>query len=943
MRRILVTAAVVLVAASALWFTGCGETTAPRLGPLSPLVVSGDGQQGVVGSALSQPLVIKATDSRGRAIKSLLVEFRVTSGGGSAAPPSASTNNQGLAQATWTLGTSTAVAQRLEARAAATNELLGAFTATALAGPATRMIVSAGDSQTAPRLTPVPTAPAVLVTDRYDNPIPAASVTFAILDGGGSVAGSPAVSAASGIASVGSWTLGSALGTNHLVASASGVNPVTFTATATLGTGARMAVHAGNNQITQVGTAVAVPPAVRITDASGNPIQGVRPTWAGVQGGGAFASGTPTSGADGVSALGYWTPCCTRGTYIIRATVPDVVDTVYFTATGTAGSPGIIAVHAGDGQSATTSTAVAIPPAVVVKDTFNNPVPGVAVHFAVTPGNGGVSGNPATTDTNGIGRVGSWTLGPTPGSNALTATVAGLNATVTFAATATPRPASPTRTTVTAVPGAITASAGTSVSTVTVTARDDNGVPISGASVVLTASGSGNTLTQPAGTTDQGGTATGPLSSTRAGSKIVSATVGGVAITQTATVTVTAGTAATIAALRGDNQTAGAGTPVSTVPTVIVSDAFDNFVPGVTVSFAVTAGGGRVSGTNPVVTNSGGQAAIGAWTLGEAAGINTLTATAEGSGIAGNPVTFTATGVGEFWTRMAYLPTPRMNLAAAAVNGTLYALGGWNSPGTLATVEAYDPATNTWTARTPMPAPRSDFGVGVVNGVVYAVGGVSGGTVGTVEAYDPSTDTWTAKAPLPTPRYDLAVAVVGGILYAMGGFHEAPVCDPAYLGSPCYEALATVEAYDPATDTWTTKAPMPTPRLMFGAATVNGIIYAVGGQEPGVNSWLATVEAYDPAADSWTTKAPMPTPRFGHGVGVIDGILYAAGGEVPNAGTAVNEAYDPVSDTWTTKVPMLEWRREFGAAVLNGRLYAVGGSSSAASNWRLDIVDAYHP
>ncbi len=50
-----------------------------------------------------------------------------------------------------------------------------------------------------------------------------------------------------------------------------------------------------------------------------------------------------------------------------------------------------------------------------------------------------------------------------------------------------------------------------------------------------------------------------------------------------------------------------------------------------------------------------------------------------------------------------------------------------------------------------------------------------------------------------------------------------------------------------------------------------------------------------------------------------------------------------MSDTWTTKVPMLEWRREFGAAVLNGRLYAVGGSSSAASNWRLDIVDAYHP
>ncbi len=76
---------------------------------------------------------------------------------------------------------------------------------------------------------------------------------------------------------------------------------------------------------------------------------------------------------------------------------------------------------------------------------------------------------------------------------------------------------------------------------------------------------------------------------------------------------------------------------------------------------------------------------------------------------------------------------------------------------------------------------------------------------------------------------------------------------------------------------------------------------------------------------------------------MADGILYAVGGEVFNAATTVNEAYNPVTDRWSTKVPMLEWRRFFGAAVLNGRFYAVGGSSSAASNWRLDLVDAYKP
>jgi adhesin/invasin len=953
MGRPLLPASAALSLAALVLATCSRDTTAPAGSTLSFSVVSGDGQQGTVGTTLAQPLVIQATDTRGKPAKNLPVAFLVTSGGGSTAPASATTDNQGLAQTTWTLGTSTAVAQRLEARAVSTNALLGAFTATALAGPATRMVLSAGDSQRTTRGTPVPIAPAVLLTDQYDNPVPGASVTFSTPDGGGSVTGTPATSGANGIAAVGRWTLGAAVGTNHLVAMgspSSGLTPIIFTATATLEGGARMALHAGNNQTTRVNTAVPIPPSVRITDASGSPIQGVRPTFGFIQGGGSIGGITPASNADGVAAVGYWTLCCTRGTYILRATLADVVDTVYFTATGTAGAPATMAVQAGNSQSATTGTAVPIRPAVIVKDTFNNAVPRVDVTFVVTEGNGSVSGgNPATTDTNGIATVGSWTLGPTPGSNALAATVGGVNAAATFTATATPRPASSTRTTVTATPTAIIASTGTSATTVTVTARDASGLPIGGAAVVLTASGYGNTLTQPAGTTDANGVATGTLSSTGRGTKTVSATVGGVAITQTATVTVSAGPATTIAVLRGNNQTAGAGTPVFTPPAVIAGDAFNNSVPGVNVTFAVTAGGGSVSGTNPVITDAGGIAAIAGWTLGDQVGTNTLSATADGSAIAGNPVTFTATGVGEFWTRLAYLPTPRYFLAAGALNGTLYALGGSTPQGSgnLSTVEAYSPATNAWGPRTSMPTPRSSLAVGVVNDVLYAVGGWNPDptgttlTLATVEAYDPATDTWITKAPMPTPRAELAVAVANGILYAIGGAGEPTPCDsePWRL---CSHMLGTVEAYDPATDTWTARTSMPTPRIIFGAAAANGIVYAVGGQGSG-NSWLQTLEAYDPATDTWTTRAPMPTGRFGLGVGVIDGILYAVGGEVFNAATTVNEAYNPVTDRWSTKVPMLEWRRFFGAAVLNGRFYAVGGSSSAASNWRLDLVDAYKP
>src|SRR3989442_303568 len=58
---------------------------------------------------------------------------------------------------------------------------------------------------------------------------------------------------------------------------------------------------------------------------------------------------------------------------------------------------------------------------------------------------------------------------------------------------------------------------------------------------------------------------------------------------------------------------------------------------------------------------------------------------------------------------------------------------------------------------------------------------------------------------------------------------------------------------------------MPTPRSFLAAGVANGILHAVGGYY--FNS-LATLEAYDPVSDSWTTKASTPTARYGLGAGV---------------------------------------------------------------------------
>jgi hypothetical protein len=96
--------------------------------------------------------------------------------------------------------------------------------------PATNMILKAGTDQTVSSGTAVPVAPSVLVTDARGNSVTGVHVTFQVTSGGGSITGADAVSDASGIATVGSWKVGSAPGENWLTATSAGLtgSPIMF-------------------------------------------------------------------------------------------------------------------------------------------------------------------------------------------------------------------------------------------------------------------------------------------------------------------------------------------------------------------------------------------------------------------------------------------------------------------------------------------------------------------------------------------------------------------------------------------------------------------------------------------------------------------------------------------------------------------------------------------
>jgi hypothetical protein len=186
-------------------------------------------------------------------------------------------------------------------------------------------------------------------------------------------------------------------------------------------------------------------------------------------------------------------------------------------------------------------------------------------------------------------------------------------------------------------------------------------------------------------------------------------------------------------------------------------------------------------------------------------------------------------------------------------------------------------------------------------------------------------DSWVSKAPMHQARTGLGVAVVNDRIYAVGGstaIGSLPsVGGGAVLG---YNDLGghtgTNEEYDPASDTWTTKISMPTPRIVFATAVCQNKIYCIGGKTS--NGFTGVNEVYDPATDTWETKTPMPTARGWLTAGVVNGKIYLLGG---SRDSSLNEVYDTVTDSWTTKasMPFGTWGE---AVVVDDKIYVIGGS-----------------
>ena len=317
------------------------------------------------------------------------------------------------------------------------------------------------------------------------------------------------------------------------------------------------------------------------------------------------------------------------------------------------------------------------------------------------------------------------------------------------------------------------------------------------------------------------------------------------------------------------------------------------------------------------------------------------------------------------WTPASDIPEGANEVIGASVNGQVLVYGGQDSKqAAMGIFWRFDPASGQWSKLPSNPVPVHHAAAASIGSRMYVFGGFripdsgKGGWYPENKAwmFDLDKQVWTRLPDMPTPRGALAATVADGKIYVIGGAKiPANANIDALTGGSAVELLGTVEVFDTKTQTWTTRRSMPTPRNHMDASHVDGKVYVIGGRVGSCFSggWSTNIfmnEAYDIATDTWSTRAPMPTPRSGTASGVIDGRISVLGGEgwLDDFGGVfrTHEIYDPKTNVWTRAARMSKPRHGFAAAVVGRKLYAVSGVNNAGGAGTLSVIndnEVYEP
>ncbi|HEY3666817.1 MAG TPA: kelch repeat-containing protein [Polyangiaceae bacterium] len=202
------------------------------------------------------------------------------------------------------------------------------------------------------------------------------------------------------------------------------------------------------------------------------------------------------------------------------------------------------------------------------------------------------------------------------------------------------------------------------------------------------------------------------------------------------------------------------------------------------------------------------------------------------------------------------------------------------------------------------------------SGVLYTVGMTSSGS--TVEAYDPAANTWTQKA-----SFGPLAADVNGTLYA------------AFITG---DNSAMVSKFNPSTNSWTAVSTSPVAQGGYQMLSIGTKLYFITriGSPASSSPFTIGINVFDTATSTWSVKVGQfqgASEYQDTTAAVLNGKLYFVGGKpyvVAFAQARLIE-YDPNANTWTPKADLPLAIGRAGVTTVNGKLYAIGGYSGMST------------
>lgn len=297
------------------------------------------------------------------------------------------------------------------------------------------------------------------------------------------------------------------------------------------------------------------------------------------------------------------------------------------------------------------------------------------------------------------------------------------------------------------------------------------------------------------------------------------------------------------------------------------------------------------------------------------------------------------------WTTKAPMPTKRSDTSIGTFEDRVVIAGGCDGTqicpddlefcictGVSSRVEAYDPKANQWTTLPSMPQARFRHGAAVVGGDMYLIGGrdVNDSVIRSIDVFHSASNSWETLAPSSQwedAASDLVVVAVGTYIYAISGYTQD------------YATKSTVSVFDTATKQWlpVQLSSMATSRGDACAAAIGQLIYVFGGfNDKNFCEALNSLEVYDTASNTWTSKMTMDQARGDAACGQLHGEFHVVGGEQKNNRSScakydvpINhvEHYHPPTDSWKEETPLQSVRFRFVGAPFGNSFYVFGGQS----------------